>query len=236
MKGCAKKLGLMSLALLCWGSLSAQTTAISSASIFSGSAIVVNFNAILPNETPITNQYSAEGITFGGTLDSLTNSGDLGYFPNNGGVIASDWQYSLSSLIPLGTAPGNATWTASFSGTETRVGFLLEVNAGDTTQITTYVNGVATGSVSILSSSLTPVYFGAQNLGGFNSISVSVTGGNNHFLAIDDLEFEPVPEPSTTALLAAGVLLVSGWQIRTHARDPGGRLIGLQARTRINRA
>jgi hypothetical protein len=205
----AKKLIWALSGFLCWSGLHAQTTVISTSAVFSGTAIVLDFNAILPTETPITNQYSAQGVTFSGGLDSMTHSGDIALFPSNGGgVIASDWDYSLGSLIQP-----NATWTASFAGPETRVGFLLEVNAGDTTQITTFMNGIATGSVSLLSSSVTPVYFGAQNLSGFDSISVTVTGSSNHFLAIDDLRFEAVPEPSTVALLASG-LLALGLQVR----------------------
>jgi len=201
----AEKLILAMFALFCESGLHAQTTLISSASVFSGTAIVLNFNTILPTETAITNQYSGQGVTFSTGLLSMTSSPDLVEFPSNGGgVIASDWNYSLGSL----TSPGNATWTATFAGIETRVGFLLEVNIGDTTQITTLLNGTPTGTVSLASGGLSSVFFGAQNLSGFNSISVTVTGTSNHFLAMDDFRFEAVPEPATAALLASGLLVL----------------------------
>lgn len=207
MLGRAKILVCVPMALLCWSGLGAQTTLITSTSVFSGTATVLDFNAILPNQTAITNQYSGQGITFSSGLISLTSgsSGDAALFPSSGGgVIASNWNYSLGAL----TAPGNATWTATFAGNETRVGFLLEVNSGDTTQITTLLNGVSTGSVSVTSSGLTPIFFGAQNLSGFNSILVTVTGSSNHFLAIDDFRFESVPEPGVGLLMTAGLLML----------------------------
>jgi hypothetical protein len=204
-----KKAVWVALALLCWDGLHAQTLLLTSTAVFSGSASVVDFNSILTNETTITNQFAGQGVTFGGGLFSLDTSGDTSQFPSNGGgVIASDWKYSQG--VP--TLP----WTATFTGIETRAGFLVEVNSGDSTQITTFLNGTPTGIVSQVSLGTSAVFFGIQDLSGFNSISVTVTGPGNHFIAIDDFRFEAVPEPGTTWLLASGLLAVGlqAWRRR----------------------
>src|SRR5207253_6547694 len=68
---------------------------------FSGSETVINFNGI-GNEAAITNQFAGQGVTFSGPVYGMTNPGDLSQFPLNGGVIASNWRYSLSGISPLG--------------------------------------------------------------------------------------------------------------------------------------
>src|SRR5436309_6693487 len=97
-------LAAITLALAAGSGLQAAPTAIFSPGAFSGSAQLVNFN-VIGNEVPITTQYSGQGVTFGGGLFGMTNPGDTTLFPaNGGGVIASDWRYSLA--VP--TLP----WTA----------------------------------------------------------------------------------------------------------------------------
>lgn len=171
---------------------------------FSASATVIDFNAIA-DEFPITTQFAAQGVTFSGGIYGMTNSGDIAFFPASGGVIASNWLYS-------GSAHGPMPITLTFAAPVFRLGFLTEVNAGDTTTISTFSNATPTGSVSLLSGGLGAVFFGVEDLAGFNSITIDVTGGENHFIGLDDLRFESgaiteVPEPATLLSLAAGLAL-----------------------------
>lgn len=187
----------------------AQTTptSIFNTSGFNGSETVITFNG-LTNEVAITNQYSAQGVTFSGGLFALTNSADLAYFTNPGGVIASDWKYSLGSP----TLP----WNAGFTTPQVQVGWLTELWSGDTITVTTKLNSSVTGTVTYLHSgaSLTSFFFGIKAPGGFDSISVNITGPNNHFIAIDDFRFQAIPEPGVTALLGIGLGLIALRRLR----------------------
>ena len=164
------------------------------------SPTVLNFNTI-GNEVSITNQYAGQGATFSGGIFGLTNFGDTSQFPGTPTSIASDWLYSQS-------AHGSLPITVTFSATQNLVGFLDEVNAGDTTVISTFLNGVPDGSVTLLSSGLTAVFLGVSDTTGFNSITINVTGPGNHFIGLDNFEFQGsatgTPEPATLGLLAAG--------------------------------
>jgi hypothetical protein len=202
---------LVAVSALCVaGRLHASPTAIFNTTLFTGSAQTIEFNTIV-NEAPITTDFSSQGVVFSGGLYGLTNPGDIDLFPSDGGGgIASDWRYSQGSP----TLP----WTATFSSTQSLVGFLVEVNSGDTTQISTFLNSNLTGTVSLLSTGITPVFFGVQDLSGFNSISVTVTGPGNHFIAIDNFEYQAIPEPETVALLGAGLVAIGVARTRRHAK------------------
>ncbi len=179
---------------------------------FSGSATVVNFNSIA-NEEQIVAQYAGLGVTFSGGLYGLTNPGDADFFPAPGAAIASNWLYSQAQHGPMPI-------TVTFSTPVLRVGFLTEVNAGDTTTIATYSGVSSTGSVNHLSSSLTAAFFGVEDLSGISSITINVTGPGNHFIALDDLRFDTgaaaqVPEPTTWLSLAGGLALLGA--LRRHS-------------------
>lgn len=63
---------------------------------FSGSQTVIDFNTVA-NEVQVTSQFVADGVVFSDALYGMTNPGDTGQFPGNGGgVIASNWLYSLA--------------------------------------------------------------------------------------------------------------------------------------------
>lgn len=194
------------------GGLRAQVTpsAIFNTSGFNGLETIITFNS-LTNETAITNQFAGQGVTFAGGLLALTNSGDLNQFPSNGGgVVASDWKYSANSVQTLPI-------TASFTTSLTQLGFLTELNSSDVVQITTFLNGTSHGTVSYTGVSLTAVFFGVKDPLTFNSISINVTGGSNHFLAFDDFRFQAIPEPGVTALLATGLGLAALVRFRRRA-------------------
>jgi hypothetical protein len=206
-----KLLRIIFLAVLTGASacgLSAQVSSVFNTSGFSGAETVITFNS-LTQGIQITNQFSGQGVTFSGAaLNASTNSGDLSQFANNaGGVIATTWT----------GAPANTPWVATFTVPQLQIGFLVEMNTGDTVAITTRLNGTSTGTVSFLSSNTTAVFFGVKDTGGFNSISVSVTGTNNRFFAMDDFRFQAIPEPGVTALMAAGLGLTTLLHFRRRA-------------------
>ena len=175
---------------------------------FLGSAQVINFNSIGQN-IQITNQFSGQGVTFSGaSLFGSTNSGDLAMFSNSGGVIATTWTGS----------PANSPWVATFTVPQQQVGFYVEMNSGDSVALTTNFDSTPTGTVSYLSIGTTAVFFGVQDLGAFNSISVTVTGSDNHFFAMDDFRYVAIPEPGVTSLLAASQCLAALVPLRRRFR------------------
>jgi hypothetical protein len=149
---------------------------------FSGSENVIDFNGIA-NEEPIAEQFSNMCVSFSGAIFGMTNSGDTSQFPNNGGgVIASNWIYGGGGL--QGTS-----FTVSLGSTFTKVGFYAETNSEDDTTIEVSLNSTSGGSISFNTTVSAP-FIGVEDVSGFDSITVSVSGNSNQFLAIDDLRFE----------------------------------------------
>lgn len=184
---------------------------------FSGFETVIDFNTIADEEL-ITDQFTASmGVTFSGAIYGMTNSGDINQFPNSGGVIASNWLYSVGSSQGL-------SFTADLGGTFTKVGFNVETNSGDNTTIEVLVNSVSGGAVTFDTNIDGSQFIAVEDTDGFDSITVSVQDNNNGFLAIDDLRFEgglsfdsvPVPSSSLSGLLAliAGMLALGLFMLR----------------------
>lgn len=196
------------VALCATAGLRAQVTAIFNTSGFTSGATVIDFNSLV-NEVAITNQFAGQGVTFSGGLVALTNGGDTNQFPSNGGgVIASDWRYSSNlQALPI---------TATFTSAQVQLGFLTEMNSGSVIQITTLLNGTSHGTVIYTSVGLSAVFFGVKDDLGFNSVSINVIN-SNRFLAFDDFRFQAVPEPSTYALLGAGLGLTALLSLRRRA-------------------
>lgn len=191
-------LGLLACAFA--QSASAVPVAVSQAA-FSGSATVIDFNAI-PDTQSITNQYSGQNVTFSGALVGLTNSGDTSLF--NGSTIASNWIYN-------GTGNTGPSWTAVFGSIQNLAGFLVETNSGDDVTIEAFLGASSLGSVNFPNPNGPTVDFvGIGDLGGFDRITVTTATNANGFFAMDNFRFEggsngQVPEPGTLALLGLGL-------------------------------
>lgn len=188
--------GLVALAFA--GAARAQfvVTALTSTSTFSGLEQVISFDSLNQGD-PITTQFVSQDVTFSTALIASTNVGDTNLFPNNaGGVIATNWTLTNRQ----------DTWTLTFSVPQKQVVFLVEMNTNDSLQLTTSLNSVTHGSVSRLSPGTTPQYFGVQDFAGFDSLTFTVTGTDNHFFAMDSLRFEAVPEPTPLPLMALGLV------------------------------
>lgn len=167
---------------------------------FSGGEQVIDFNA-MGSFQPILGFYASQGVTFSAGLDSSTNGGDTMLFPGNGGgVIATN-----NFMAP----PLPTTWTITFAAPEGRAGFLVEMNTGDSLQLTTSLGGSTHGSVTYNSAGITPVFFGVQDTGTFDTLTFTVNGTGSTFFAMDDFRYEAIPEPPVFWLLGAGLPFVA---------------------------
>jgi hypothetical protein len=182
--------------------------------LFSGT--LVNFNSV-SNEELITNQFSGSGVNFSGAIYGMTNFGDTQQFPGNGGgVIASNWIYSLQS------SQGDS-FTATFDAPQRRIGFYSEINDGDNVMVELFNGTTSLGSITFPDSRGNFVQFlGLENESGFDRAVLTVIGNDNHFVAVDNWRFSetvdevpgpidpgPVPgalpEPGTLALMTLGL-------------------------------
>ncbi|MBL8219036.1 MAG: PEP-CTERM sorting domain-containing protein [Bryobacterales bacterium] len=176
---------------------------------FSGSETVVTFNSI-GDEELVDTQFAGLGVTFSGPVFGMTNSGDTGLYPSDGGgVIASNWRYSGPNLTP-------GALVVSFASTMQRVGFYHSGNQEDDFTVTFFLGNVETGSLLVAQTDSPAEFFGAQDTGGFDRIEITAPVNRNGFFAFDDLRFEgdAVPEPSTYALMAMGLCGLA-WMRRT---------------------
>jgi hypothetical protein len=185
-------------------------TVLTDTSTFSGFEQVIGFNS-LPDLTPISTQFTSQDVTFSAGLIASTNSGDTNLYPNNAdGVIATNWTGGSPAL----------TWTITFAVAEVQAGFLVEMNTGDSVQLTTSLGGTTHGSVTYTSLGVTPVFFGVRDVAGFDALTFTVSGPDNHFFGMDNFRFESVPEPSVLTLIGLGLPLAGLTLRRAYRRKP----------------
>lgn len=185
---------------------------------FVGPTTMIDFNTI-GNEVPITNQYAGQGVNFSGPIFGMTNPGDTGLFPGGGGgVIASNWRYSLGGPPPFGPI------VATFDDLQTRVGFLSEHWPQDPISVDVYRDATYLGTLNYpTNTGIGDIQFiGLEDLSGFNRIEFNLPQNVNQFHAIDDFRFEAAglqtPEPASLALFGAmGMGLVAAIRRRRSA-------------------
>jgi hypothetical protein len=154
---------------------------------FGPGATVIDFSTIGNGEL-ITSQFGSLGLTVSGGLYGDT----WACGPIFGSTCASNFDTS-------GSEPYN-TIVLTFSSPIIRIGMDHISNPG-TLNITTPGGALGYGS------SLTPSFAGFEDLAGFTSVTLAVSGASNTALSIDNLRFEAsaVPEPSTIVLVGVGL-------------------------------
>ncbi|MEM7223187.1 MAG: PEP-CTERM sorting domain-containing protein [Pseudomonadota bacterium] len=157
----------------------------------------LTFNeVVVPNNTIITNQYQAFGVTFG---PNLVFNPQMTGFPNMVGN-------RLGNFFPI-----ISTFTIDFNSAMSEIAFAMVTNPGVST-FTALLDGVTVETfVAGTNFSSANNYYGFTGIT-FDQIRVDV-GGRNGAMLLDSLQFTVVPEPSTFALfgLALGGL---GFMVR----------------------
>jgi hypothetical protein len=167
---------------------------------FGATATLIDFST-LSNDDLITTQYAGLGLTVSGGLYA-----DIG--GPSGAIFGTP---SASNFLP--SNPGNPPYDTivfTFSTPMVLIGMDEISNPGS-------FNISTPGGALAYSSSLTPGFVGFEDLTGFTSVTLTVTGAANNAFGIANLEFQSsVPEPASAPVLG-GALLLIGW-VRLRAR------------------
>lgn len=165
-------------------------------SAFSGSETVIDFSGLLPG-TPITNQYSGQGVTFSGGLTA--------------NLSAQAQNFALFSFQ-------GSPITIDFSQTMLRAGFDVSTNNADNLflNVEAYSGGslVSTG-VFEFQTGTTFSFAGVEDsINGIDRLILSAAGATStETFVMDNFRFEAgvavVPEPSAALLFPAGLLLAA---------------------------
>ncbi len=156
----------------------------------------ISFDSI-GNGVEITNQFAGLGVTFAGGL--FGNTVNTGFFTTPGTAVAGDFN-------PTGAACSacNAI-TLTFSIPIIRIGMQVVTDNIDDFRIT-----VPGGSLDYVTNLALPEEFaGLQDLSGFSTVTLQGFGTGSHAFLINDLIFEPVPEPSTWGLVLIGFVAIA---------------------------
>lgn len=158
------------------------------------SALPMDFES-LSDSTPVSNQLSAQGVTFGNTI-ALTSGFSLNEFnfpPHSGSVVIGDDGNGPLEIFFSGPANGISAWFTFGSG--------LTMTAFDS--FGGQQGSLTTGVLSNLGSSML-IDMNFQNV-----YRLEIAGGVPSTFVLDDLSFtiaNSVPEPTTLALLAIGLI------------------------------
>lgn len=160
-------------------------------SAFSGSETVITFDGF-PNFTPLTTQYAADGVTF------------------SGGLVTSNQTGLAQNFTP--TIPASPV-TIDFSETMLRAGFhVVTASTDDLVVALSAYSGdvlISTGTLTFATGQ-TMSFVGIQDdVDGIDRMVLSAVGGAAGTFRMDNLRFEPVPEPSTAFLLATGLVALT---------------------------
>ena len=157
---------------------------------------VITFNAI-PTFTSLSNQFAGLGVSIAGSCVMTNNN----FNPRFGG---DPIQVANSDQSTLNCAGGRSSYPdATFNFASTINYFGLKGISNGTITLTN-----ANGSVVVLAGPSNATFVGFTDATGFNSVTISAND-NGAFL-IDDVSFtSTVPEPSSVALVAVGMLAVA---------------------------
>ena len=153
----------------------------------------ITFDSI-GNGVEITNQFAGLGVTFSGGLFGDTNSTDLLRFTTPGAAVAGNFSTPCSPAVPC------TAITLNFSTAIIRIGMQVVTTNEDDFRIV-----VPGGSLDYATDLALPEEFvGLQDLNGFSTVTLLAFGTKSHAFLINDLVFDPVPEPATWGVLLIG--------------------------------
>ena len=156
---------------------------------------LVNFDTLTPLSTFVSSTYSSVGLA------SISNSGSpLLVLP-----FSSQTPPNFLSTGASDNYAGNITFT--FTNPTSMAGFGIAEDG--TTPVTLTAFGVSGNVLGTFSETVPSTTYNAYYVlsdPSFDIKSISVSATQN--LAIDDVQFSTVPEPSTVALLAGGMALL----------------------------
>jgi hypothetical protein len=174
---------------------------ITSTSAFSGSASIVNFNAMLSGRYTNTGaSFTTGGVTFLSTNSQLYIDQWGGFFNTpgaSGGAALNDTVAQSDIWIDFGAAAVN------------RAGLLLSTGVATTWTVRAYTAGNLIESTTATNTAGAPVFIGFEESQGIDHLRVSEASGNGLITLIDDVRFEAIaaPEPSTMAGALTAALL-----------------------------
>ena len=190
-------------------------------------ATVITFDdgAVVAGNT-LSNQYASQGVTFaagGGSISGVINPAitTQGFATNTNllidGTLESGVAAPLSGLV-LRTLngwlaeDGDAVFTMNFSSA---VAFLsIDFGSNASTQGVIFAVNPLTGTATTVGSTVSTTVNGtvtATNIPAGAKTFVIVPGNYGDYVAIDNINFTAVPEPSTLAVSVLGVGLLGAW-------------------------
>jgi|GEM_PF-5327938 len=168
----------------------------------------VDFNLLAEAEL-LSSQYNSQGVIFSGQIAGQT-SGD--------GV------FSSTSANTFYTPNRTDEWTAVFSSSINSVGFFAEFWQADTIKLEVFDQGnyVTEYNFNKQNNNIFDTdLIGITETNSFNEIRFSISGTNNNFFNMDDFKFsaptQEVPEPSTLAIFALGMMGLASRKFKKQA-------------------
>jgi hypothetical protein len=168
-------------------------------------ADTITFSEVTPApNTVITTQYQSYGVTF---------SPNVYYAPiynQNFGTPNIDPTASVGNFIQ--NEPTLPTFSILFNIPVTSASFAVLSQPG-TFQITPMLNGVALDNAQTftggLAANFNNNFVGVASLGGitFNQLLISNVNTSDNAFVLDNLSFNPVPEPTSISLIASGLVV-----------------------------
>lgn len=197
------RISMLTLAALWIGSAAGAASLINNTGLASPGHTVTFEEIVLPEETPVTDQYAGLGVTFSPGL--FYNTQPI-FFPT----------HSLANFDFMGSVNNPASLL--FGEEMSEVAFAMQTNPGTST-FTALLNGsIVEQFTADTSLSNLPDLSQASNFYGFTGIvfdEIQILS-NTAYFQIDNLQFSStvVPEPSTIALAGLPALLGLGALIR----------------------